>query len=67
MYWEYNTLNLAEAGVLPTVYINNNTFPLTLAQRADTPIAISLDTLSTQPTIVRRVEQMESSMLKCNL
>jgi len=61
---ENNTLNLAEAGILPEVYVNNTTFPMTIAQRTDIPISITLDTLSTQPTVVRAVEAMESSYPK---
>lgn len=61
---ENNTLNLAETGVLPEVYINQNTFPMTSVQRADIPLQITLDTLSTQPTVVRAVEAMEASYPK---
>lgn len=36
---EHNKINLAEAGVDPEVLIDNNTFPVPIAERTDSPIA----------------------------
>lgn len=58
---EFNTINLADAGVDPVVYVNNATWPIQAVQRTDTPLAIPLDTLDTQTTLVRNIEQMESA------
>jgi hypothetical protein len=57
----YNTINLAEAGVDPVVLVNNDTYPVPTVQREDSPIAIPLDTFDTENTVVRNVEEMESS------
>lgn len=59
-----NKINLAEAGVLPQVLINNNTYPIPVASRTDSPLELPLDTLDTENTIVRNVEAMESSYNK---
>jgi len=56
-----NKINLADAGVLPNVLINNNTYPVAMAQRTDNPLEIPLDTLDTENTIVRNVEAMEAA------
>lgn len=58
---ENNTINIAEAGVDPNVLVNNTTYPIPSSQRKDNPFAIPLDTLDTENTIVRNVEQMESA------
>jgi len=58
---EYNTINLADAGIDPAVLINNNVWPIPTTQRTDTPIAIPLDTLDTENTLVRNVEEMETA------
>ena len=56
---DYNTLNLADIGADPTVYVDNTDWPLTSAQRTDANIAIPLSTYISQPTVVRKVEEME--------
>jgi len=61
---EFNTLNLAEAGVDPNLLIDNTTYPIAAAVRTDTPKTIVLRTLDTESTIVRNVEAMESSYNK---
>jgi len=59
-----NTINLAEAGVDPNVLVNNTTYPIPFAQRQDIPLALPLDTYDTENTIVRNVEEIESSYNK---
>lgn len=56
---EHDKINLAEAGALPDVLVNNTTYPIPTTQRTDTPIAIELDHMSTKSTLVRRLETME--------
>jgi len=56
---ENDTINLAEAGVNPNVLINNTTYPITISQRTDSPIAIPLDTFDTENTLVRNIEIAE--------
>ena len=60
-YVEYNTINLADAGVDPDVLVNNAVFPIVTTQRTDNPIAIPLDTFDTVNTVVRNVEAMEAA------
>lgn len=54
-----NTINLAEAGVDPDVLINNTSYPISTAQRTDTPLALPLDTYDTTNTKVRSIEIAE--------
>jgi hypothetical protein len=58
---ENDVINLADAGVDPNVLLNNATYPITSATRTDNPYALTLDTLDTENTIVRNVEQMEAA------
>lgn len=58
---EYNTLHLAEAGVEPEVFIDNDTFPVGIVSREDVPHEVKLHTFDTKNTVVRNIEQMESS------
>lgn len=61
---EYNKINLAEAGVDPNVLINNTTWPIPYAQRADVPLELPLDTYDTENTLVRNIEEMETAYNK---
>jgi len=61
---EFNTLNLAEAGVDPNLLIDNNIYPINSTQRTDLPKTIVLRTLDTDSTIVRNLEEMEASYNK---
>jgi hypothetical protein len=58
---EYNKLHLAEAGVDPNVLIDNNTFPVPVTPRTDVPIELPLHTFDTENTVVRNIEEKESS------
>ena len=58
---EFNTINLADAGIDPAVLVNNAVWPIPVTQRTDTPIAIPLDTLDTVNSLVRNIEEMESA------
>jgi hypothetical protein len=53
MFVENNTLNLAEAGVNPTVLLNNTTYPIPIADRTDLPIAIPIDRFDTENTSIK--------------
>lgn len=61
---EYNKINLAEAGVIPTVLIDNTSYPIATASRTDTPLELALKTLDTENTVVRNVEEMETAYNK---
>lgn len=54
-----NAINMAEAGVDPNVLINNTTYPIPVAKRADTPIRIELDKFETENTLIRRPEVIQ--------
>lgn len=56
-----NTINLAEAGVNPDVLINNTSYPISVAQRSDAPLALPLDTYDTENTVIRSIETAELS------
>jgi hypothetical protein len=56
---ENNTINLSECGVDPNVLVDNDSYPIPVAQRVDKPIALPLSTLDTENTLVRNVEEME--------
>ena len=56
---ENDAINLAAAGIDPTVLINNTTYPIAVTQRVDTPIRIELDKFETENTLVRRPEAIE--------
>ena len=56
-----NKLNLAEAGVDPEVLIDNDVFPVPSSQREDIPKELLLHTFDTKNTIVRNIEEKESS------
>lgn len=58
---DHNKINLAEAGVDPSVLIDNIVFPVPVAQRTDTPLELPLHTFDTENTVVRNIEQMESA------
>lgn len=58
---EYDILHLAEAGVEPEVFVDNDTYPVGIVSREDVPKEIPLHTLDTKNTVVRNVEQMQSS------
>jgi hypothetical protein len=59
-----NIINLSECGADPEVVENNNTWPLTPAQRTDAGIRIPLATFDTKPTHITHVEEMETSYNK---
>lgn len=61
---EANKLHLAEAGVDPTVLIDNTTYPVPAAQREDVPKELLLHTFDTENTIVRNIEEKESAYSK---
>jgi hypothetical protein len=54
-----NAINMTEAGVDPSVLVNNITYPIGIAQRADTPIRIELDKFETENTLVRRPDAIQ--------
>jgi hypothetical protein len=61
---ENDAINLAEAGVEPNVLINNNVFPIAMAERADTPLKLVLNTYDTESTVLRNAELVELSYNK---
>jgi hypothetical protein len=56
---ENDKINLAEAGVDPTVLINNSSYPVAFAERSDTPLELVLDVYDTTGTVIRNAEIME--------
>lgn len=61
---EANKLHLAEAGIDPAVLIDTDNYPVPSAQRADIPKELLLHTFDTENTIVRNIEEKESSYNK---
>jgi hypothetical protein len=62
---EYNTINLSQIGADPSIVKDNQTWPLTPAQRTDSGISIPLATFDTTPTHVTNVEELETAYDKC--
>lgn len=58
---ENDAINIAEAGVDPTVLINNTTYPIAVSQRVDSNNRIELDLFETENTLVRNPEAIEYS------
>jgi hypothetical protein len=61
-----NTINLAEAGANPDVLLNNTTYPIPYSDREDVPIALPLETLDTENTLVQSIEIAELAYDKRN-
>jgi hypothetical protein len=61
---DYNTINLAEAGVDPDVLIDNTVYPIEASTRTDIPLSLTLRTLDTKSTIIRNIEKKELSYNK---
>lgn len=60
---EHNTINLSEAGADPKVLMNE-TNDIGMAQRTDNGIAIPLNTFDTESTVVKNIEEVETSYEK---
>lgn len=58
---QYDIINLAEAGVNPEVLVNNTSYPIPFAQRADVPKQLPLDTYDTENTEIKSIETAELS------
>lgn len=56
---ENGVINLADAGVDPTVLLNNTTYPVGITQPTDSPLALSLDVYDTVNTVVRNMEKVQ--------
>lgn len=56
---ENNTINLADCGVDPEVYINNTTYPIQIEERTDTALTIGLDYYDTKNTVVRNATAVQ--------
>jgi hypothetical protein len=56
---ENDAINFAAVGGDPVVHINNTVWPLVAAPRTDTALKVSLDTFSSTPTRVQRIETAE--------
>jgi len=56
---ENNTINLAEIGADPEVLVNNTTYPVPFADRADVPLQLPLDYYDTKGTVVRNAEAIQ--------
>jgi len=58
---ENDKINLAQAGVDPTVLVDNNAYPIPSTTRTDSPISLELRKLETENTIIRRPDEIEHS------
>ncbi len=61
---EHNKINLAEAGVDPEVLIDNAVFPVPIEERTDQAIDLALHSFDTKNTVVRNLEEKETSYNK---
>ncbi|MBD3748943.1 MAG: hypothetical protein IE931_05560 [Sphingobacteriales bacterium] len=61
---ENNTINLADAGVDPTVLVNNSSYPIAISERTDVPLALPLDYYDTENTVVRNAEAVQLAYSK---
>jgi hypothetical protein len=61
---ENESINLADAGVDPTVLINNTTYPINSAVRTDANLNLPLDTYDSENTIIRNIEAMQTAYNK---
>lgn len=61
---ENNKINLAEAGIDPRVLIDNQVYPVPTTPRTDVPKELLLHTFDTENTVVRNIEEKESSYKK---
>lgn len=61
---DHNKINLAEAGVDPNVLIDNTSYPVAVAERNDTALELPLHTFDTENTVVRNIEEKETSYNK---
>lgn len=56
-----DAINLAEAGIDPTVLKNNTSYPISSADASDNPLRVVLDTYDTTSTTVRNAVALELS------
>lgn len=59
MWVENDKINLAEAGIMPNVIVNNTTFPVPINDRNDTPLALELNMYDTENTRLRHADLIE--------
>lgn len=59
-----NVLHLQEAGIDPEVLVDNDVWPIPVTTRVDIPLELPLHTFDTVNTLVRNVEEKESSYNK---
>lgn len=63
--WVNNkTVHRPQAGALPGVVINRSSFPAASAQRADTDNSYDMDEFTSDPTLIRDIEEVEVSYPK---
>lgn len=55
------TVHLPQAGSLPAVVRNRNSFPATPGQRTDTTVTYDLDEFTSDPSLIRDIEEVETS------
>lgn len=56
---ENEVINLAEIGADPAVLRNNTTYPIAVADRTDSPLALPLDIYDTENTRIRNAKNVE--------
>lgn len=56
---ENEVINLAEIGADPNVLRNNTTYPIPVADRTDSPLALPLDIYDTENTRIRNAKNIE--------
>jgi hypothetical protein len=59
-----NKINLAEAGVVPSIIKNNTIYPLPVANRVDTALQLELDYYDTEGTLIANAEQKQYAYKK---
>ncbi len=64
---EFNKINLTDIGADPNVLVNNNTYPVPTVIPTDANIALDLDTLDSENTMIRNFDSVQLSYPKMEI
>ena len=63
-YVDNKTVHVPQAGANPSIAKDRNSFPATISQRTDTDLTYSLSEYTTDPILVRDIEELQTSYEK---
>lgn len=61
IFADNKTVNLPQAGTLPTVERNRNVLPAPIVNRVDTVVSYDLDQFTSDPSVVKNIDEIETS------